>query len=141
MPASTITNRHGDVRLFHYRNQPSYNDTQAHFKVAARLNDAVETLRAFETPDQLAAYLTAEGITGYQGDNIRCPVSRWLRRETGWQCRVAGTISISHTDGATTVVHTPGVVRAFYIAFDADEYPALIDMNRCMCSLCRAKAW
>jgi hypothetical protein len=101
-------------------------DTAGHVKVAvAALGD---------TPDAIAAALSAAGATGRRESSSHCPVAAYLLADCvppGTSVSV-GTLLITLTPpvGRPAFVRTPGPVHAFLTAFDSGAYPHLIGGTR-----------
>lgn len=47
------------------------------------LEQAIERLAKFETPDGIAAFLRREGIQGRQANPNDCPLANWFKQATG----------------------------------------------------------
>lgn len=100
-----------------------------HDQAAPVLEAAVKRLAEFDTSDEVAGFLKAEGIKGMIGISSQCPVANWIRRETGYQVRVASTISVPW-DGSTTVLECPYATFEFYNRFDNHRYPELQEPDK-----------
>jgi hypothetical protein len=82
-----------------------------------------------DTPDQIAATLTAAEITGHPGQAGRCPIANWIRATCGnndWAPLVSNDTVDLHIDDDTMFrAATPAPVDVFITRFDADMYPTL----------------
>ena len=96
---------------------------------------AAALARLGDTPDAVAATLTAAGITGAQCETGDCPVARYVRAECGigLSCLVlaeANRVSIIATRDDGSIIATravvPSPVSDFIRMFDGGDYPALI---------------
>lgn len=79
------------------------------------------------SPEKIAAFLYAEGITGVQDKACLCPVARFLTAAMGEQVAVTKEEAMTY-DGVHTKdgVGLPSCVTAFVVRFDDGEFPGLI---------------
>lgn len=91
------------------------------------LIQALAPLEACDNPDEIAALLEREGIAGYRGSNLDCPIARYLNTQLKLDRAVfVGPFSCS-LRGEPDYLPTPPVVEAFMDRFDMSFYPQLLD--------------
>lgn len=117
------------ARFFRWTNNfgifPVVGSMKEHDDIKGRLETAVNRLAQFGTPDEIADFLSRQGIRGTIGVSNDCPIAVWLRIQLGGKTvRVSSTISVP-LDGVSTVIDCPPVVNGFYNKFDAGLYPTL----------------
>jgi hypothetical protein len=91
------------------------------------------------TPEEVAATILGDGITGYRGHSISCPVANWLawkaRRELPEAEEHEITVSVGATfasvyraSSRTKIAHAlmPEPVTAFVVRFDHGEFTNLL---------------
>ena len=82
-----------------------------------------------KSPDEIAAFLEAQGITGRRGSATQCPVANYLYAQTGKMIRV-GPIAYHLVVIGPGIMHgpnhlTPKNVGRFIAGFDDDDYAQL----------------
>lgn len=82
--------------------------------------EVVERLELLGSADAIAAFLEAQGITGWKGCALACAIARYIERETGGPWVVWGL-----TGGPN--------VRGFINNFDLGDYPKLVESGPCDC--------
>lgn len=98
--------------------------------IAIKLREALQELADYDDPDGIAKLLEVNAVTGDCGDSARCAASVWLQKVVGFKSiRVSYNVVAVFDDGLKAVYPTPDVVRSFYIRFDAEQYPDLIDQH------------
>lgn len=88
----------------------------------------MDTLNAFESPDEIADFLRMNGVKGEVQDGEACVITNWFLTETD-------ALACSTTERMVTVMDenyndwvydTSDTVNQFIVAFDDWAYPELI---------------
>lgn len=77
----------------------------------------------------VATTLKSKRIRGYQGRMEACPITVYLKRTTKLDCQVYWRIIWNEGD-ASKGIFTPRVISRFISAFDAGQFPELIQKPR-----------
>ena len=88
-----------------------------------RLDRAMQPIRACKSPDEIAAFLSAEGCTGVRKEVTECVLAVYLHRETGCRYTVRG-FEVEETFGQ---MHWSlnASEQDFLRNFDLHSYPKL----------------
>lgn len=103
---------------------------------------AVDKLRSLETPDEIAAFLTHQGVVGEVGRVESCPIANWVSSVTGRTVTVIHGEVNAHISGTLDWDTEPNskAMKEFIYSFDAENYPALIK-NHCDKLHCEEESW
>ena len=77
------------------------------------------------TPEEIAAFLEGQGLTGVRRIPERCPVAVYLTRATGLRVS-AGSRRIHVIGGEPIEISTPPPVTNFIWAFDGGQFRSLL---------------
>jgi len=97
-------------------------------------SQALEDLGA--TPADVAAALAVRGIKGIVNNEYCCPVANYLQTAVGgaevqvWdvECTLTRRVQVDeYVESEDVVIDTPKPIAVFLSAFDAEEYPDLIE--------------
>ncbi len=97
------------------------------------MTDLAEVIVALKrlggTPDAIAQSLREKGIKGMCGSGSECPISRFIRAETGADNVCTDGSSVRVSDGPGSVLsYTNDDINRFVHCFDRHHYPDLIDV-------------
>lgn len=135
MPACTEQVSAGDAMTTSSRTRHNLIDVHR-LVYDAQIRAALDRLAAFSSPDQIASYFKAEGITGFTSDSAQCPVARWVTKQVTLpeNCEFSigltfGLVSRNREPGIREPMWKfplPGGVARFVRRFDNRIYPQLI---------------
>ena len=86
---------------------------------------AYDKLAFMESADEIAEFLTCQGVKAISGNPKQCAISRWLIDQTGIPVRT--NYATVRTEDLTIDRKHPLTVREFLYAFDRGDYPELLD--------------
>lgn len=91
---------------------------------------AFDKLAQFETPDEIADFLQEHGIKGLRSAAESCPISTWIRTQTGEFTR-SNRMTVRVFDSPDDMSfrdwrETSEGMKHFMFAFDGGCYPELI---------------
>jgi hypothetical protein len=85
--------------------------------------NALDTLMATKSGEEVANLLKKSGIKGYSCDCYECPVANYLSKACGQKVLVSHDEGVVLTDGWKRLVELDGVVSEFVHEFDNGCYP------------------
>lgn len=89
---------------------------------------AVAMLFSFDSSEEIAQFLAAEGITGFHQMTEACPIANYLNRETGLPVLVdSGSVLFKKTPDIAVSFDNTDAVYDFVNDFDDGEYPELAE--------------
>lgn len=90
------------------------------------IQEALEPLTRCTSTDEVAALLRAHEIKGHRGNGASCPITRFLRRQSGIPS-VHTTRAYACPSGwvGPDAVRLPPVVQAFVYQFDGGQFADL----------------
>lgn len=91
------------------------------------LQVAYDKLAGFKTAEEIADFFRSEGVVGYRGDAMACPIANWTNGLTGLPVQ-AGLKFIYENDGDCHWHGFPTTLamREFIIRFDMGAYLDLV---------------